>query len=567
MRTQLLCALTFLCGAQIAQAQQYPANGYGGGQQQYPGYGYGGGQQQYPASGYGANQPQYPGYGYNQNYQQYAQAMQQGQGYYAGNGMPQGGSPMGSTSNYQGNPNYGPNGYYPNTNNNLGYSYGGGYPYGYSQPTSVPPSPQPGADSAAPVPLQNAPAADTMTGQQPYTPATMQPYVLPYPGPGPDDRFGQAGKDPNAFHRPINERFWVSGDYTMAWFRPQASAGPLVTTGSAQDASPGALGQPATAVLYGDRPIDFGMFSGIRAEAGVFLDNCDQFSLEGSGFYMFTNNNRFELNSDANGNPVIARPVVNAITGQQISYLDAIPGLIAGGVSVDVKSELLGAELNAACHAYVGCNCHLEGLFGFRYVRLAESLTIHDHFAPLVNNVTTFEGATVNPPDTLADMDSFKTDNDFYGLQLGGRMRWEGDWCSFACFGKAGVGATQQQVGISGSTTLFTPTGTQVANGGVLALPTNIGQHDRTVLGFVSELGATFGVNVCSHLEVSATYSFLYWNQVVRPSAQIDRSVNVSQVPSDVSFGQLSGPPRPGFNFNEEWFWAQTVSFGLTFHY
>jgi hypothetical protein len=390
---------------------------------------------------------------------------------------------------------------------------------------------------------------------QPGTPLTYGPV-------------GQNGlPDPDAFHRPTNECFWLEADYIMSWFRAPRSAGPLVTTGSIQDPHPGALDQPSTAVLFGNKPLDFGMFSGIRAGAGVFLDKCDHFSIDGSGFIMFSNDVIFALQSDSLGNPLIARPVVNAVNGAQSAYLDSLPGLIAGGIVINATSELMGAELNATYHDYPGKCCMWDCLLGFRYLRLAESLTFDDRFAPLVSNVLTFQGAPISPPDTLADMDRFRTSNDFYGMQIGGRVRWECDWFNFGLFGKAALGATEQQVNIAGTTTLFTPTSTTVANGGVLALPTNSGEHDRTYLGFVSELGATFGVNLCCHVELTATYSFLYWNRVVRPNGQIDRTVNVSLVPSDAAFGLTSGPPRPAFNFNEELFWAQSLSFGLTFRY
>jgi hypothetical protein len=553
MRTKLLCALTILCAAQCADAQQYPGYGYYANQQQYPGYGY-----------YG-NQQQYPGYGYNANYQQFASSGQQATGPFATNAFSQSGTSTGDAAAYQAAQYYGA---YPYNGNYPGNNYGGYYPYGYSPATTAAPGPQAGADTPLAGQPQSAPPADSPVAQQPYVNMPMQPGMpLTAADRAGDDRYDQAGRDEDAFHRPTNEKFYASAEYTMGWFNPQRSAGPLVTTGSALDVSPGALGQPGTAVLFGDRNIDYGMFSGIRGDVGVFLDSCDHISVDASGLYLFPNDVRYKLASDGAGNPLITRPVINATNGQQIAYADAIPGLIAGGISIDSRSELLGAELNATYHAYCGNHLQVEGLFGFRYTRLAESLTIQDQFSPLTSNVLTFLGAPVSPPDTMADEDRFRTTNDFYGLQLGGKLRWESDWCSLTAFGKAGLGATDQQVNISGSTTLFTPTGNQAASGGILALPTNIGQHDRTVLGFVSELGATFGVNVCKHLELTATYSILYWNQVVRPSAQIDRNVNVNLVPSDAAFGTASGSPQPAFSFNQEAFWVQTLNFGVVLHY
>src|SRR5882724_2607905 len=127
MRTQLLCALTVLCGAEIAQAQQYPAYGY------YPN------QQQYPAYGYYAGQQQYPGFGYAANYQ-FAPGDQQasGAGY---NAFAQSGPATGNMGYGQGAQNYGYNPSYVGAN---------GYLNGYSPSPNAVPGQQAGTDSVSP---------------------------------------------------------------------------------------------------------------------------------------------------------------------------------------------------------------------------------------------------------------------------------------------------------------------------------------------------------------------------------------------------------------------------------
>jgi len=176
-------------------------------------------------------------------------------------------------------------------------------------------------------------------------------------------------------------------------------------------------------------------------------------------------------------------------------------------------------------------------------------------------------GQFVNPGDVLRDIDSFQTTNSFYGLQLGGRLRWEEDWFSVGVFGKVAFGETQQKVAINGATTLFSALGTETAEGGVLALPSNIGTRSRTVFGIVPEGGLNISGDVTRWLRLTAGYSFLYWSEVVRPGGEIDRLVNRGQIPSDANFGVTTGPARPTFRFNEEAFWANTFNFGVEFHY
>jgi hypothetical protein len=104
-----------------------------------------------------------------------------------------------------------------------------------------------------------------------------------------------------------------------------------------------------------------------------------------------------------------------------------------------------------------------------------------------------------------------------------------------------------------------------VRQGGLLTQPTNIGERDRNVFSVVPEIGVNVGYQVTDGLRVFAGYSFMYWTNVVRPGDQVDRVVNVTQLPgSPVPF---SGPARPAFSWNDTDFWAQGFNLGLEMRY
>ena len=84
---------------------------------------------------------------------------------------------------------------------------------------------------------------------------------------------------------------WTAAGYEMSFIRAQRLQFPLVTTGAVTDTNTGAIGQPGTGILFGG-PIDYGVFSGARAELGVYLDDNDTFSIEMSGQYSFENSVR-----------------------------------------------------------------------------------------------------------------------------------------------------------------------------------------------------------------------------------------------------------------------------------
>src|SRR5437764_1214525 len=67
-------------------------------------------------------------------------------------------------------------------------------------------------------------------------------------------------------------RFWASAEY-LYWWTKGMNIPPLVTSGSAANAIPGALGQPGTGTLFGNN-IDGEGQSGGRFTAGFWLNCC-----------------------------------------------------------------------------------------------------------------------------------------------------------------------------------------------------------------------------------------------------------------------------------------------------
>lgn len=359
-------------------------------------------------------------------------------------------------------------------------------------------------------------------------------------------------------------RYWASVDYIMLFLQPGRTNTPLVTNGNVLDLHPGALDQQGTAIIFGDN-LNYGMFSGIRPEIGFFIDPDQRVSLEWTGLFVIPRHISFTQSSDAAGNPVITRPIFNAVTQDERAFIDALPGTASGSIAVETKSEIFGTEVNSRYQFTPRDRLRIDGLLGFRYMRLAESLTIQDQLSPINSNLLTFQGVFVNAPNSLSDYDSFTTTNNFYGMQIGGRVIWEGNRFFGGFFGKLALGATDQRVDINGSTALLTPGGAQFASGGILALPTNIGQHGRTVVGFMPEAGVNVGVRITPNLHLMAGYSFLYWNKVVRPGNQIDRVISPNMVPTDASFGPAAtpNPAKPGFSFDDESLWIQQVNVGV----
>jgi hypothetical protein len=399
-------------------------------------------------------------------------------------------------------------------------------------------------------------------------PAQSSPAVLGPPAPfvGPEDTFwslpaGCAEPGPEC-----HERVWLSADYLLWWVRNGPLPVPLVTTGSPLDAVPGALGQNNTVVLFGNRPLDFGAFSGVRVTGGFDLGT--GWAVEGSYFGLERRVAGFPLNSDPNGNPLIARPVFDNQAGAPGAYLDALPGVLAGGVAVSARTQLQGYELNLAVELYQTPSMSLDLLAGFRTLELNEDLRVTDNVAALVPGVLTFLAGPADPPNSLTILDRFHTYNRFYGGQVGGRAAWHGDWIDLGVTGKLALGSTQRLALIDGFTNLNTPGMSPTTNvGGILVQPSNSGRFFQSSFGVIPEFGLDAGCWLTSQLRVSLGYEFLYWSRVARPGNQIDTNVNPAQVPRDPNFGNGLGDARPAFQFRQNTFWAQGFHLGLGFQY
>jgi hypothetical protein len=358
--------------------------------------------------------------------------------------------------------------------------------------------------------------------------------------------------------------FWLRAEYLNWTIRPDSTP-PLVTTGP--QASLGALGQPGTSILFGG-DLDRGDFSGGRFTAGMWLDPSTEWGVEGSIFFLGQRSVDFSAFSP--GSPVLARPITSPTGAQGVEQIanlseviNGIPVLPTfGSVTVRAPSDLWGAEANGIMGLCRGDWGRLDLIGGFRYVSLQEAIDIGE-------NVTIAANSPINPGANFLVSDTFSTHNEFYGGQVGLRseLYW-GNW-QLDLTGKVAVGSTRETVNINGSTGIAQPgTVPTFFQGGLLALPTNIGTYSRDRVAVVPEFGLNLGYQLTPHWRIFVGYDIMYWSHVARPGAAIDTVVNATQVPRfGGSAATLVGPARPAFTFNDSGFWAQGANIGIEFRY
>jgi hypothetical protein len=340
---------------------------------------------------------------------------------------------------------------------------------------------------------------------------------------------------------------------------------PLVTVGD--NIGFGRLGAPGTQVIYGGRSESLGGFSGLRLSGGVWLDREQQTAFEASGFLLERRTQIFSARSDAAGNPVFATPILDATVNGEGAYITSFPGFAAGLTAVHNSSRLFGYEFNLAFNVRRTNAVRADFLIGYRNLQLEERLEAFQRFTILGPGFQ-FAGAPAAPGDVMSSFDRFGTRNQFNGGQVGGRVDWTDGLFTVGVTAKVGLGATHQIADIDGGSLLIKPTLAQtVAPGGIFALPSNIGGYSRDVFTVVPEVGINLGLRFTERLSGYVGYNFLYIGNVARPGNQIDRAVNVNNVPTDNLFGTPGGPARPAFNFQGSDYWAHGINIGLNFQY
>jgi hypothetical protein len=360
------------------------------------------------------------------------------------------------------------------------------------------------------------------------------------------------------------DRFYVRTEYLLWWIKSTsnpvlAATGPASLVGSIHT-NVGSLGAPGTVVLNGGA-VDYGPESGFRVTAGFWLDDCHHKALETTFFSLGPQNKQFNDNSGVNA--VIARPFFDQNFGVESAELTAAPGLATGSIVVRNSARLWGLEENLRCNLCCGCNSRLDFLAGLRYLELDEGLTIGE-------NVLTGPDAPF-PPGTHATVyDEFSTRNRFLGGQVG--LDYEthrGSWF-LDVRGKAALGNTEETLKIVGSQTVTPPGGpTTTYTGGLLALPSNIGIYHRDRFTVVPELTLNVGYEFTENVRAYVGYNFLYWSGILSPGAQIDRVLNVNQIPNATppAFPPVAGPVRPVAPLKQSDFQVQGLNFGLEFRF
>ena len=464
---------------------------------------------------------------------------------------------------------------------------GAGAAWGQSPPPPVPVGP------AGPMVAEVAPGA---MPPGPVDPGAVFPGG-PMPGMGPmiggPGGYGLHGQptwqppftkkgDVTNYSSRIAPLWWVDADYLLWFSSAQPANFPFVTTSA--PAAGGQLGATSTVVLHSTTDLGYNVYSGFRITAGCFKDDERRFGWYASGFMTEEKANDYLAASDATGQPLLARPFINAATGRPDVLLVSFPTFAAGSINVRATNQTWGAEAGPIINLYRDCpdDCgataclwNINLLTGFRFLQIHERLVMQQFSRTVGNSTLIFDGKIYGAPAQVEVYDEFDAQNQFYGGNIGlsNEVR-SGRW-AFNMTGKVALGVMHQRVDVNGFSILTTAvnpavpgSGTvSVARAGLFANASNIGRYKNDEFCVVPEVTANLSYAWCSWLSTSVGYTFLYANRVARPSEQYTTSVNPATIPTSPSYGLGAPIATPSPLISQSDFWLQGVNFSFNIRY
>ena len=346
-------------------------------------------------------------------------------------------------------------------------------------------------------------------------------------------------------------RIVAQADYIHWWVR-NVSIPPIVTTGDPTNVRGGALNQPGTSVLFGDR-LSYNDTNGGRF--GLLLEG-DCMSYDVSYFNMSPVTVRFNAAGNGNG-PVLAVPFNSTVPtvnpnmfpmGESI-FAVANPAIPATGtISVSSRLELWGAEYE----------CLLE--LGAAMTRAAPTCCSASATSSLRTTSSSMPRRTTRSRTSPSTTPSRPRTRGSYGLQVGGKTHqhlWGN--LNLDVSAKVALGIMDEQISIHGSRSA---PGFDTQASGFFANSGNTGTTTQDHFGAVPQVQARLSYDVCSWFRVYGGYEFFYVSSVAMAGDQINRNINPTFIPNP-TFGPPVGVNSPLRNDRRTDFLANGLTFGF----
>lgn len=321
---------------------------------------------------------------------------------------------------------------------------------------------------------------------------------------------------------------WVRGGYNYLWIKQAPASVPLLASNGT--------------ILAGNTTTNFGGFSGISVDGGLWLNERHTLGIGAGGFLAEKRSNVTAFSSDAAGNPDARRPFFNAaIAGQNAadSFIVSAPGQFTGSFAYEQGARVAGFDVYGIMNVANNEKWTVNYTLGFRYFDLDEYATTYQATQSVNGAATIPFFGQAGGVNAVGITDRIRTRNQLYGGQIGGDVEYRLGPVYFDANVKAALGPNHQITEVSGRTDSVAGSGP----GGFLAVGNfpngNQGRLSNNNFAVLADVNTMVGVQVSSHFRVGFGYQFIYLNNVVRPSAQFVTGIDPRLVPTSSTYGAI----------------------------
>jgi hypothetical protein len=351
----------------------------------------------------------------------------------------------------------------------------------------------------------------------------------------------------------LGHLYW--GAEILGWSTKGVHAPALLTTSpiGTPIADAGIIGQGQTRVLFGDEFLHNEMRPGGRLTIGWWFDPNQYSGIEWHYFELDGQNIVYNAVA-ADGSGILARPIINADTGDNDAVLIAFPGVLDGAIRISSNLQLTSTGIILRDLLWGGPFARLDYLVGYRHTHLFDSLRTDEVLDSLDDSSGFDEGVLVRRTD------QFRAVNQFDGADFGLKGWWSKNGkLAVTGLAKIAVGASNNNVMING----FTLIDGAGSDGGVLTQSHNIGRRARQEFGIVSEVGIGLEWQPACFWKFNLGYTWFYWSKVARAMDHVNTVVD----PDEIAPGNPGVCTCPDFRFRISSFWAQGLNAGFTYQF
>ena len=308
-----------------------------------------------------------------------------------------------------------------------------------------------------------------------------------------------------------------------------------------------------TQALIGGESVGDSPQSGMRLRAGRMYCDGMLSRLEFNGFFFFDGGDSWSASS-VNGNPVLARPFTNP-QGQADAQIISFPGISDGSVEANYKRRLYSFEpLAFLCLQGDGCRA-LEFLTGYRFMRYEDQFEITERVRPQT-------GGLVAPGTEIVVEDSIRATNDYHVFPLGLSYVNKLNAWRFDARALMALGFVHQEVAVRGSTDVSVNNDHVRYPAGFLAVPPDLGTHDRTQFAWVPEVNLTLRRCLRGGVWMNFGYTVMYLPDVVQAPAHIRQTIDPALLPP-----AIAAPTNTAFALHTTDAWIHGLNAGLQWNY